>query len=333
MWDALKTGAASPRTELLHEIDRIAFPRFSCSGPIAKCDGNGSAGWSMIPIQDRYVRAAIHMVLNGTSYKLVIGECAGWDTDSQIHSPPHYVAPSPAPLPAHCGRMPARSTFDQPIVDRTWLFNLDEDQSESCDLSMAEPAILNHLVSRLDSYRSTEVPVRYPEGSKRLDPGRCDPPLDYWFASDEPGLTERCTGSYSPPPPPKPHAGPKFRLEMANNATKCLVASDSRVDAWLKVGSCVGNRSQWQQVVDRGSTQLASVAYADLCLNVFGGPPACCPGGQDSNSTKFHLTKCGWGPGNQFNYTGGQVALVGVERWSACADLCIAPTFPLVSLQ
>ena len=114
--------------------------------------------------------------------------------------------------------------------------------------------------------------------------------------------------------------------------------------AWLKVGSC-GNGSEWQQGINTnddnddhrgGSTQLASVAYPGLCLNVFGGPPACCPGGADSNPAKFHLTKCGGGPGNQFNFTAqGQLALVGASKWSACEGLCIAPTTtvsPLVSL-
>jgi len=95
MWKALTAGGASPRTELLHEIDRIAEPRFSCSGPIAPVDGNGTGGWSLPPMEDRYVRAAIHAVVNGTSFKLVVGECAGWDTDNRISPPPHYTAPTP----------------------------------------------------------------------------------------------------------------------------------------------------------------------------------------------------------------------------------------------
>lgn len=288
----------------------------------------------MPPIQDRYVRAAIHAVVNGTSYKMVIGECSGWDTDSQIHPPPHYPAPSPTPLPARCRAMPTRSTFNQPIVDRTWVFNLDSDPSESCDISTAEPALLKHMIARLESYRPTEVPVRYPDGNSKLDPGRCDPPLDYWFASDEPGLQRRCTGSYRPPPPPSPApVGPKFRLAMANNLSECLLAPGAGPDSWLKVGPCVANGSEWQQSTDP-FTQLASVAYDGLCLNVFGGPPACCVGGKDSDPSKFHLTRCGWGPGNRFNYTGqGQLALIGASRWTACENLCVSPTSPLVSLR
>ena len=77
MWQALLSGGDSPRTELLHEIDRVAFPRFGCAGPVIKRDGNGSAGWHLPSVEPRYVRAALHTVINGTHFKLVIGECAG----------------------------------------------------------------------------------------------------------------------------------------------------------------------------------------------------------------------------------------------------------------
>ena len=104
-WSALVSGGASPRTELLHEIDRIAEERFACSGPIAAADGNGST-WSLPPVFDRYVRAAIHAVINGTSYKLVVGECAGWDTNSEVTPPPYFDPPPTPPLPKRCGAAP-----------------------------------------------------------------------------------------------------------------------------------------------------------------------------------------------------------------------------------
>jgi hypothetical protein len=338
MWGAWVSGGNSPRTELLHEIDRIAYPRFSCSGPIAPTDGNGTGGWSLPAVQDRYVRAAIHAVINGTSWKLVIGECAGWDTDSQIHPPPNWPAPVPDPLPARCKPIPNSSTFQLPINDGpTWLFNLDEDESERCDLSVAEPALLAQMVRRLDKYRETEVPVRYPDGNPKLDPSRCEPVLDYWFASDEPGLPQRCQGKHRPPPPPPPSptpgpAGVPVRFEVAGNASACLVAPGSGGDsAWLVVGSCISNTSMWRQV---GHPQLESVAFPGLCVNVFGGPPSCCPGGAHSAQTKFHLTKCGWGPGNAFAYNGhGHIELDGATKWSACVGLCAVPTTPLVTLQ
>lgn len=94
MWQALMSlnsragpnstaESQSPRKELLHEIDRISHLHFQCSGPNPfPADGNGSGGWDMRPVKGRYVRAALHTVVNGTHWKVVVGECAGWDTNS-----------------------------------------------------------------------------------------------------------------------------------------------------------------------------------------------------------------------------------------------------------
>ena len=71
MWSALVSGADSPRQELLHEIDRIAFTKYACGGPNA-----GDAPWNVDQhaVFDKYVRAALHSVINGTHYKIVVGE-------------------------------------------------------------------------------------------------------------------------------------------------------------------------------------------------------------------------------------------------------------------
>lgn len=170
------------------------------------------------------------------------------------------------------------------------------------------------------------------------DPGRCDPPLDYWFASDEPGLREQCQGKRHPPPspPPSPAPGPvgqPVRFHAVDNSSACLVAPGSGgYSAWLQVGPCEGKTSQWQRV---NPQQLESVAYPGSCLNVFGGPPACCPGGADSNSSKFHLTECGGGPGNNFRFDEEteRIALECVAKWSACTGLCAASSSPRVTLR
>jgi hypothetical protein len=46
-------------------------------------------------------------------------------------------------------------------------------------------------------------------------------------------------------------------------------------------------------------------------------------------------TKCGGGPGNKFELDArGDIALAGASKsWSACANLCAAPSSPLVTLQ
>ena len=187
------------------------------------------------------------------------------------------------------------------------------------------------MLARLRKYRASEVPVRYPPGNPRLDPSRCDPPLDYWFASDEPGLADRCQGSYRPPPspPPKPaaHPGPAVRFESANDSSLCLVAPGAEPSAWLEVGACGTNRSLWRRT---DGPQLESVGFPGRYINVFGGPPACCPGGA---SSKFHLIDRPGGPGNRFEFAQGQIELADVSRWHACAGLCAVPSQPRVTLR
>ena len=153
-------------------------------------------------MHDRFVRAALHTVINGTHWKLVLGECAGWDTNSNRVPPPHWTPPvPPAPaVPGRCGVAPGCTGANNPMgkcpfVNGTWLFHLDQDPTEQCNLATSEPLILAAAMARLNAYVPTEVPVRYPDGSPSLDPQRCHPPLSYWFAADEPGLKERCTAA------------------------------------------------------------------------------------------------------------------------------------------
>ena len=126
-----------------------------------------------------------------------------------------------------------------------------------------------------------------------------------------------------------------MRFAAANDTSVCLVAPGTAADAWVEVGPCAGKRAEWRQI---DKPQLESMAFPGSCLNVFGGPPACCPGGAHSHPTKFHITSCGWGPGNRFKFDAdgdghGNITMAGASKWSACADLCAAPTAPLVSLR
>ena len=85
IWSAVLTRSVSPRTELLHEIDPLAYPRYTCSGP-----GNGvNATWHLPP-RAGFTRAALTAVINGTQWKLLVGDCAGWDTNSSNVPPPGY---------------------------------------------------------------------------------------------------------------------------------------------------------------------------------------------------------------------------------------------------
>ena len=166
--------------------------------------------------------------------------------------------------------------------------------------------------------------MRFPSPDPTMNPGGCHPPLDFWFARDErtPSGSALVCGGVPPVSAP-------VKFEVAGNSSACLVAPGSRYSDWLVVGSCTGNRSLWRRV---SPPQLESVAFPGLCLNIFGGPPSCCPGGAHSNATKFHLTPCGNGPGNKFDYDGlGNIAL-DAAKWHKCSGLCAMPTAPLVTL-
>ena len=136
---------------------------------------------------------------------------AGWDTNSDIVPPPDWSPPpsstdvtgdddnaraggrcSSQPIGCNLGGNAGPCRYKNP-TGGTWLFDLDADPSETCDLSAAEPAVLAEAEARLDRYRATEVPVRYPDGDSRLDGSRCAPKLDYVFAIDE-ADAEGCHG-------------------------------------------------------------------------------------------------------------------------------------------
>jgi arylsulfatase A-like enzyme len=101
VWHAIVANASSPRTELLHEIDPIALPRYHCSGPVAalNSEGKGNGTWSFPPIAsgEDYRRAALRV----GSLKLVIGSCAEWDCCD--------IGESEWPLLPYYARLPSSS--------------------------------------------------------------------------------------------------------------------------------------------------------------------------------------------------------------------------------
>lgn len=220
-----------------------------------------------------------------------------------------------------------------PLGATPFLFDLDQDEGEYCDLYLAMPSVAREMLQRLDRYKETEVPVRFPSPDLAMNPRACDPPLDFWFARDErtPNGSALVCGR-GPPAVPGSGSGLPVRYQAVGNSSACLVAPGSGHSDWLVVGSCIDSRSLWRHV---GHPQLESVSFPGLCLNVFGGPPSsCCPGGSHSDATKFYLTPCGSGPGNQFDYDGhGHIALDAVKWRDDCSGLCVMPTTPLVTLK
>ena len=111
--------------------------------------------------------------MNGTQWKLIMGDCAGWDTNSSNVSPPGYV-PDPVhnagdrgavgPLGKECNPAGAKGFEPGKPPQTTWLFKTRSDPSERCDLSLAYPDVVIAMQQRLTALQATAVPCRFPNG-------------------------------------------------------------------------------------------------------------------------------------------------------------------------
>lgn len=157
-WKTLSTGAASPRTEIIHE----AHP--TGAGMHGKDDGNGQA-------------------LRMGDYKLILEKGPHW------HGPPNdfwYESNSDPLLYSHTvtcnpgGKYippPANTSTDYcNPAELPCLFNVKTDPCEYHDLSKAMPDKVKQMVERLADYQATAVPVDFHKlvgkNCKSSDPGK-----------------------------------------------------------------------------------------------------------------------------------------------------------------
>ena len=57
-----------------------------------------------------------------------------------------------------------------PLLKNLWLFNMEEDPSETTDLAASFPDIVNEMLSRLAKYNATAVPPNFPPFDVASDP-------------------------------------------------------------------------------------------------------------------------------------------------------------------
>ncbi|XP_033097319.1 arylsulfatase I-like [Anneissia japonica] len=129
-WDTIRTGIASARTEILHNID-----------PLQKLTDVQRSNWRGHPFDVR-IQAAIrfgHM-------KLITGNKGtnGW------------IAPPDTGLTSR-----NHVKYSGQIV---WLFNITADPEERNDLTNTEPDVVIDLLDKLASYEKEALPVDYPPG-------------------------------------------------------------------------------------------------------------------------------------------------------------------------
>lgn len=133
-WDAISRGEASPRNEILHNID-VMFP------------SRGDCLYS--DTFNNTIRAAIRV----GDWKLITG-----DPNNGSWVPPPELANSFMPDPSESSSK------------NLWLFNIAKDPTERNDLSSVYPNIVVQLLDRLLYYNQTAVPPRFPKYDPRSDP-------------------------------------------------------------------------------------------------------------------------------------------------------------------
>ena len=138
MWPALTQDIASPRTEILHQLDP---PRYNSSKPFIGQAAVRVNEWKLIVGQPN-----CSMSLNG-----------GPETTGDM-------CPS--------GWVHKNGTIGQPPANPslTWLFNVIEDPTERNNVAESNPEIVSQLMKRIEVFNSTHIEQLAPP----MDPA-CDP--------------------------------------------------------------------------------------------------------------------------------------------------------------
>lgn len=133
VWPAISEGRASPRTEILHNID-----------PLYNHAQHGSLEGGF-GIWNTAVQAAIRV----GEWKLLTGDPGYGDW-----IPPQTLAT----FPGSWWNLERMASVRQAV----WLFNISADPYEREDLAGQRPDVVRTLLARLAEYNRTAIPVRYP---------------------------------------------------------------------------------------------------------------------------------------------------------------------------
>uniref|UniRef100_A0A7N9AKQ1 Arylsulfatase B n=1 Tax=Mastacembelus armatus TaxID=205130 RepID=A0A7N9AKQ1_9TELE len=152
MWDTISKGLASPRLELLHNIDPMYID-------VAPCPGRErQLALAQLVSRDSWANSAfnvsIHAAIRYSNWKLLTGYpgCDIW-----------------FPRPDHNSSGPGPSAVEplKPVM----LFDVEKDPEERAELSARFPAVVDHLLARLDHHQKTSLPINFPDDDPKCDPG------------------------------------------------------------------------------------------------------------------------------------------------------------------
>ncbi|XP_030290547.1 arylsulfatase B [Sparus aurata] len=142
MWNTISKGFASPRLELLHNIDPLY-------NDIAPCPGTRRQLTLAQAVSSGF-NVSIHAAIRSSNWKLLTGYpgCAVW-----FPRPGQNSSESEDPL--------------KPVM----LFDIEKDPEERNEVSAQFPTVVDYLLSRLQHHQKSALPINFPADDPRCDPG------------------------------------------------------------------------------------------------------------------------------------------------------------------
>ncbi|XP_012709369.2 arylsulfatase B isoform X1 [Fundulus heteroclitus] len=152
VWKTISKGFASPRQELLHNIDPLYCDLAPCPGSqsqLTLARGVAEDWWA-----NSIFNVSIHAAIRSSNWKLLTGYpgCEVW-----------------FPRPGHNTSESGLSKVDplKPVM----LFDVEEDPEERREVSAEFPQVVEYLLTRLQQHQKTALPITYPDDDPRCDPG------------------------------------------------------------------------------------------------------------------------------------------------------------------
>ncbi|XP_053729698.1 arylsulfatase B isoform X1 [Synchiropus splendidus] len=147
VWNAISKGFASPRLELLHNIDPLYVDLAPCGASQSPAPRVSSITWS-----NSSFNVSVHAAIRSSNWKLLTGNpgCGRWfprPDDNSTHPG------EPEPL--------------KPVM----LFDVETDPEERNEVSQRFPAVVEYLLTRLHHYQRSAKPINFPDEDPRCDPG------------------------------------------------------------------------------------------------------------------------------------------------------------------
>ncbi|CAL1567902.1 unnamed protein product [Knipowitschia caucasica] len=150
VWSTISEGHASPRLELLHNIDPLFEDHYPCEGnggnlTLAQTDSGKSWTYSGFNI-------SFHAAIRWSNWKLLTGNpgCGAWFPRPEQNT---------------------SSILDMRPLKPVMLFDIDKDPQERNEVSAKFPTVVEYLLGRLAVYQKQALPIIYPDNDPRCDPG------------------------------------------------------------------------------------------------------------------------------------------------------------------